>query len=326
MRLAAGVLSSILAVLALAAPARAVTVVSKSSFSEVITLDPVAQDHLKITTPTPGKLRVTDTAGVMQDPNNEAICDGVQPVDPVHPELGQYIDCSYGVGLSFVEVRSTVNKQLRDVVDASGSPVHLFLFRQPTVNEIEVTGTPFNDNLTGSGGADVISGGGGVDQISGGGGADALSGGADNDTLAGGDGDDVLMGGAGNDGLDGGANSDTASYADRTAAVTINLTDPGGDGAAGEADTLTTVENLVGGSGDDTLIGDAGANSIQGGDGRDIVIGGTDPTDSTPARATTTCGPGMSRPTPWTVEPAPTRRNSMTSTSRRTATAPRSRS
>ena len=68
-----------------------------------------------------------------------------------------------------------------------------------------------------------------------------------------------------------------ASYADHAAVVTVNLTDPGTDGASGEKDVLTGIRDLVGGAGADTLVGDAQINDIHGGPGNDIVIGGNGP-------------------------------------------------
>jgi Ca2+-binding RTX toxin-like protein len=107
--------------------------------------------------------------------------------------------------------------------------------------------------------------------------ADSLTGDASNNQLVGGGGDDTLLGGAGDDTLNGGAGTDTASYADHGAGVVVNLTDEGTDGAAGEADTLEDISDLVGGSGSDTLAGDEGVNRIAGGPGGDIVIGGPGP-------------------------------------------------
>ena len=101
---------------------------------------------------------------------------------------------------------------------------------------------------------------------------DSLSGDASANTLTGGGGNDVLAGGAGNDTLDGGAGANTASYADHAAPVTVNLVTATG-GAAGEQDALVSIRDLVGGTGDDTLVGDAQANAIHGGAGKDIVIG-----------------------------------------------------
>jgi Ca2+-binding RTX toxin-like protein len=62
-----------------------------------------------------------------------------------------------------------------------------------------VTGSAFNDQLTGSNGANQLSGGGGNDTLNGGSGNDHLIGGAGNDILIGGRGQDILTGGAGAD-------------------------------------------------------------------------------------------------------------------------------
>ncbi|QNM95695.1 calcium-binding protein [Chitinimonas koreensis] len=102
-----------------------------------------------------------------------------------------------------------------------------------------------------------------------------LTGNAGNNIFNAAAGDDTLLGGLGNDILDGGAGSDTASYADATAAVTVSLavTTAQNTGAAG-SDTLSNIENLVGGSGNDSLTGNALANRLDGGSGNDTLIGG----------------------------------------------------
>ena len=106
-----------------------------------------------------------------------------------------------------------------------------------------------------------------------------LSGGADNDSLLGnsadnalsGDaGDDTLAGGEGNDTLDGGADNDFASYADATGAITVNLRVGSSSGQHGE-DSLTGIENILGGNGDDSIVGDSLANLLDGGGGLDFV-------------------------------------------------------
>jgi Ca2+-binding RTX toxin-like protein len=108
----------------------------------------------------------------------------------------------------------------------------------------------------------------------------ALSGGAGNDKLTGGWSDDLLDGGPGSDVLLDWAGTDTVSYADRRRPVRA---DPDGvvgdDGEAGERDTIdSTVENVVGGAGDDQLAGNAGPNLLRGGAGDDELHGlaGTD--------------------------------------------------
>ncbi len=101
------------------------------------------------------------------------------------------------------------------------------------------------DNLSGNGGDDMLFGGAGNDLLSGGLGDDVLTAGVGNDTL---------NGGAGNDFMDGGAaGSDTASYADATAGVIVNLAIAAAQNTIGAGvDTLINIENLTGSSFNDT--------------------------------------------------------------------------
>jgi Ca2+-binding RTX toxin-like protein len=89
-----------------------------------------------------------------------------------------------------------------------------------TLTTIEnLTGSNYNDTLTGDAGANVLSGGTG------------------NDTLAGGAGADTLTGGSG---------TDTADYSASGSAVTVNLltnVNTGGDAAS---DSLSGIENVTG--------------------------------------------------------------------------------
>ncbi|MDQ8731417.1 glycerophosphodiester phosphodiesterase family protein [Bradyrhizobium sp. LHD-71] len=154
------------------------------------------------------------------------------------------------------------------------------------------TGTPGDDILTGTTGDDVIlaglgddevDGGAGNDTLDGGEGDDLLDGGAGGDVLKGGEGDDeliggsgsdILIGGAGDDLIDGGEGIDTVDYSDDSVGIVVDL-------AAGEAngddigeDELIGVENVIGGSADDILIGDDAANHLDGGAGNDTLKGG----------------------------------------------------
>lgn len=105
-------------------------------------------------------------------------------------------------------------------------------------------------------------------------GNDTIEGGIGNDILHGGDGDDVLSGGFGwENELHGGDGNDTASYASRTGVVYADLT---ADYALVDyyaADTYDSIENLTGGSGSNTLIGDSGANTLTGGESNDQLHG-----------------------------------------------------
>jgi len=128
------------------------------------------------------------------------------------------------------------------------------------------------ENLTGGSGDDVLVGDGGNN---------VLSGGAGNDGLYGQGGDDVLIGGAvaagGTNQLWGGSGSDTVSYAGTTGAVHADLGVQAGYVAGTLVDQMNSIENLIGGSGDDVLVGDAGANVLAGKLGNDTyVIGAGD--------------------------------------------------
>ena len=74
--------------------------------------------------------------------------------------------------------------------------------------------------------------------------------------------------------LAGGAGTDLAEYAARTVAVTASIDGGANDGASGEGDDIgADVERIRGGSGDDTLSGDANANLLYGGGGNDALAG-----------------------------------------------------
>jgi trimeric autotransporter adhesin len=102
--------------------------------------------------------------------------------------------------------------------------------------------------------------------------ANTLSGLGGHDKLFGGEGNDILIGGLGNDELDGEGGNDTASYANATGSVTVNLLTGSSSGAEG-IDKLTSIENVTGGNFNDELIGDNFANKLDGGSGNDILDG-----------------------------------------------------
>jgi Ca2+-binding RTX toxin-like protein len=137
-----------------------------------------------------------------------------------------------------------------------------------------LNGNGGNDTLVGNAGNDTLNGGDGDDALYGGIGNDTLSGGIGDDILEGGDGTDVLTGGAGADILAGGSGVDTASYATSTTAVTANLLHRSFNTGDAAGDVYDGIENLTGGTGDDTLVGDDSANRLDGGAGNDTLIGG----------------------------------------------------
>jgi len=142
-----------------------------------------------------------------------------------------------------------------------------------------VSGSGFADVINGSDDSEFLSGQAGVDTVRGFGGNDFLNGGPDADTIVGGDDNDSMRGGFGAPAADvflGGDGTDGVVYDDRPDASPLSLTlnDTADDGVAGENDNIRQdVENVDGGPGDDTIVGDLEDNLLQGRDGNDDISG-----------------------------------------------------
>jgi Ca2+-binding RTX toxin-like protein len=93
------------------------------------------------------------------------------------------------------------------------------------------------------------------------------------DVLTGDTNNNYFRGNTGNDTLDGGSGYDWADYRDANGSVTVNLTTGSSTGADGN-DTLINMEDIGGGSFNDTLTGDAGDNTLRGREGDDTLDGG----------------------------------------------------
>ncbi len=139
-------------------------------------------------------------------------------------------------------------------------------------NDNRLAGFGGNDSLLGLDGGDRLFGGDGNDTLDGGTGNDDLDGGTGNDLLLGGDDDDTLEGGGGDDTLTGGAGIDTADFSSFFGDLTISLLD--GTASGDGNDTLGGIERVLGGFGNDTIIGTATAgDELIGGGGNDLLIG-----------------------------------------------------
>ena len=135
------------------------------------------------------------------------------------------------------------------------------------VDIADAIGSALYNTYSGSSEADVIAG----TEFD-----DVIFGLAGDDTLSGGGGNDYLAGGLGRDVLDGGAGADTADFSDKSAAMVATLrgalaavVSVGGQ----TEDTLRNIENLTGGSANDTFIGDVENNELSGGAGDDTLSG-----------------------------------------------------
>ena len=89
--------------------------------------------------------------------------------------------------------------------------------------------------------------------------------------LTGSAGADVLAGTAFNDTLDGGGGTDTADYSSATQAVVVDLPGHIALGAQIGTDTLSSIENVRTGSGNDAVAGNGATNVLDGGAGIDTV-------------------------------------------------------
>ena len=148
------------------------------------------------------------------------------------------------------------------------------------------------ENAFGGLGDDYLYGDGAANQLVGGDGHDVIHGRGGNDHLLGGSGNDILRPGAGNDTVDGGDDVDRVDYSDLALSWTIDLS----AGTAVSApipvigayhQTLSRVEDVTMGDGNDTVYGDAGSNRIVGLDGHDFSTGAAATTRSTAATAMT---------------------------------------
>lgn len=161
----------------------------------------------------------------------------------------------------------------------SFSPVFIDLARDTAVGgpaagdlliSIEnLSGSAFDDRLTGDLTANVLIGAEGEDTLRGARGEDTLDGGDGADDLNGGLGNDLIYAGIGDDRALG--NGDADSIFGEAGADTIF-------GGAGK-DTIDAGANndsVLGQNGDDVLIGDLGEDTLLGGSGNDNLIGGDD--------------------------------------------------
>lgn len=96
------------------------------------------------------------------------------------------------------------------------------------------------------------------------------------DTIRGSDSDDILLGGAGasvGDDLDGRGGFDKTQYFGSLDTV-VDLTDSSRNSGLAQNDRLTSIEHIVTGSGNDSIVGTAASERFEGLAGNDTLIGG----------------------------------------------------
>jgi hypothetical protein len=127
------------------------------------------------------------------------------------------------------------------------------------------TGNSIANTITGGSDIDTLSGGGGNDTLVGLGGNDTLGGGARNDTF-------IATVGDGNDSYAGNGGSDTYSLAATTADAIVNLAAGTASSSQTGSDTLNSIENVIGGAGNDTITVSSDFNFLVGGAGSDTFL------------------------------------------------------
>jgi Ca2+-binding RTX toxin-like protein len=143
-----------------------------------------------------------------------------------------------------------------------------------------VFGERGSDDLHGGAASDRLFGATGNDRVDGGpGGRDEVDGGPGDDMVDGGPGSsDVVFGGVGNDRVDGGPGAhDIASYKGVGGPIAVDL--GAGTVRGAERERLRGIEDVLGGSGEDVLVGAAATpNRLDGGPGEDrlLAVGGGD--------------------------------------------------
>jgi Ca2+-binding RTX toxin-like protein len=184
---------------------------------------------------------------------------------------------------------------------------------EDSIKSVEnVVGGSAGDKLIGDSNANTFKGLGGVDTINGGAGVDTadlsdkaatvevalngstavgvkiggvaedsiknvenLIGGRAGDRLTGDSKANVFKGLGGQDTIDGGAGADTADYSDKSGAIKVALNGAAQVTVTGDGDFIRNIEHVIGGSGNDEIVGDGLANRFEGGGGDDTFKGGS---------------------------------------------------
>ncbi len=118
-------------------------------------------------------------------------------------------------------------------------------------------------------GDDLLSG---MDDVTGTEGGDTIQGDGGRNRLEGRGGDDVIRPFGGDDVVVGGTGRDMMNFFGLSGPVTANLAT--GTATGEGSDTMSEVEDLTGGNGNDSLTGDANPNIIDGSNGVDSCVGG----------------------------------------------------
>jgi len=211
---------------------------------------------------------VTDAASKIFGGNDTDTLDASASIKAVNIDLMKYNDIEVFLGSSGNDTIA-YNSNFLEIDGGEGSNDLLTAAKAKQGVSIVAGGDVIQniERVIGSNYNDVIIVGDGQDgnfYFNGGGGADSLAGGSGSDNLLGGAGNDTILYDA-QDYLDGGAGIDVLDLRDETSDVTIDLSDT--------TAKYKGFENILGGSGMDTLLGDGKTNLLSAGDGGNWLDG-----------------------------------------------------
>jgi Ca2+-binding RTX toxin-like protein len=126
--------------------------------------------------------------------------------------------------------------------------------------------------LAGDAGDDTIIGGTGNDAIAAGPGNDVIDDGEGDDIVDAGAGDDTIRASAGDDDIDGGEGHDTLDYSGFTTDIYVDLSQGTAWSGQSGLDLIASIEEVIAGAGDDTILVGATGTILTGGGGNDLFI------------------------------------------------------
>ena len=179
--------------------------------------------------------------------------------DTINGGLGaDTMDGGAGDDLIFVDNASdiVIGGEGNDTIRSSLATTNLQSVNYSGVENLIYTGSAAS-SLTGTAGNNIITGSTGADTIDGFGGTDTLIGGTGNDLF-------IARVGSESSSFDGGDGTDTLTFASSGTSASISLTDL----------RYSNIENVIGGSLNDTITGNTGNNTLEGGAGNDTLKGG----------------------------------------------------
>ena len=202
---------------------------------------------------------------------------GADRIIPTHDDAADRFDG--GVGQDILDYSSSTAAVFVDV--EAGLAAAESMIADAIGGFETVLGGAGNDRLSGDSADETLSGGAGDDTLDGKAGGDRLLGGEGDDVIADGSGSDIVEAGSGNDHIlaaadsqddhyDGGEGCDVLDYSETIKGVTVNLAEGEACGEEIGNDTITSVEAVVGGKGEDHFIAGGGSVSLTGGEGDDV--------------------------------------------------------